>query len=62
MGSEFMEKVKSSLVDVIKESDFSDKIKDRIKGIICPLVDNMQEKFGNHLSSMKSKLTSSTQA
>jgi peptidoglycan hydrolase-like protein with peptidoglycan-binding domain len=62
MGSEFMEKVKSSLADVIKESDFSDKIKDRIKGIICPLVDNMQEKFGNHLSSMKSKLTSSTQA
>jgi hypothetical protein len=56
MGGDFMDFVRNSLYDVIKSSDFGDKVKEKISGIVCPLVDNMSEKFGNQLDSMKSSL------
>ena len=56
MGGDFMDFVRNSLYDVIKNSDFSEKIKEKISGIVCPLVDNMSEKFSNQLDSMKSSL------
>jgi hypothetical protein len=56
MGGDFMDFVRNSLTDVIKNSDFSEKIKEKISGIVCPLVDNMSEKFSNQLDSMKSSL------
>ena len=56
MGGDFMDFVRNSLYDVIKSSDFGDKVKEKISGIVCPLVDKMSEKFGNQLDSMKSSL------
>lgn len=56
MGGDFMDFVRNSLYDVIKNSDFAQKIEEKIAGIVCPLVDNMSNKFSNHLDSMKSSL------
>ena len=56
MGGDFMDFVRNSLYDVIKDSDFAQKIEEKIAGIVCPLVDNMSDKFSNQLDSMKSSL------
>ena len=58
MGSEFMDVVRNSLYDVIKNSDLADKIEGRISSIVCPLVERMSGKFSDHLDSMKSSLIS----
>jgi hypothetical protein len=56
MGGDFMDFVRNSLYDVIKDSNFAQKVEEKIAGIVCPLVDNMSDKFSNHLESMKSSL------
>jgi len=56
MGGDFMDFVRNSLYDVIKDSDFAQKIEEKIAGIVCPLVDNISDKFSNQLDSMKSSL------
>ena len=48
----------AQLYDVIKNSDFADKVESRISGIVCPLVQQMTGKFSDHLSGMKSSLIS----
>ena len=58
MGNVFMDTVRNSLYDVIKNSDFADKVESRISGIVCPLVQQMTGKFSDHLSGMKSSLIS----
>jgi hypothetical protein len=58
MGNVFMDTVRNSLYDVIKNSDFADKVESKISGIVCPLVQQMTGKFSNHLSGMKSSLIS----
>jgi hypothetical protein len=58
MGNIFMDTVRNSLYDVIKNSDFADKVESRISGIVCPLVQQMSGKFSDHLSGMKSSLIS----
>jgi len=58
MGNIFMDTVRNSLYDVIKNSDFADKVESRISGIVCPLVQQMTGKFSDHLSGMKSSLIS----
>lgn len=54
--SEFTNIVKSTLHDVIKDSDFSSRLEGRISGIVCPLVEKMSSKFGQKLDNMKSTL------
>jgi hypothetical protein len=58
MGNVFMDTVRNSLYDVIKDSNFADKVESRISGIVCPLVQQMNSKFSDHLSGMKSSLIS----
>jgi hypothetical protein len=58
MGNIFMDTVRNSLYDVIKDSDFAGKVESRISGIVCPLVQQMTGKFSDHLSGMKSSLIS----
>ena len=58
MGADFMDYVRNSLYDVIKQSDFADKIESKISGIICPLVERMSGKFSEQLGTMKSSLIS----
>ena len=58
MGNIFMDTVRNSLYDVIKNSDFADKVESKISGIVCPLVQRMTGKFSDHLSGMKSSLIS----
>lgn len=58
MGNVFMDTVRNSLYDVIKGSDFADKVESRISGIVCPLVQQMNSKFSDHLNGMKSSLIS----
>ena len=58
MGGDFMDVVRGSLYDVIRNSDFAEKVEGRISGIICPLVEKMSGKFDNHLNSMKTSLIS----
>lgn len=58
MGGDFMDFVRNSLYDVIKQSDFADKIESKISGIVCPLVERMSGKFEEQLGSMKSSLIS----
>jgi hypothetical protein len=57
-GGDFMDIVRNTLSDVISKSDFSDKLEERISGIVCPLVDKMSNKFGEKLTNMKSTLIS----
>lgn len=59
MGGDFMDIVRNTLADVISGSDFSQKLEERISGIVCPLVDRMSGKFGERLDNMKSTLISS---
>lgn len=56
MGGEFMQIVRGALKDVIEDSDFADKINDRITRVICPIVDMMDDKFNSQMESMKSSL------
>jgi len=58
MGGDFMDYVRNSLYDVIKQSDFADKIESKISGIVCPLVERMSSKFNEQLGTMKSSLIS----
>lgn len=58
MGGDFMDYVRNSLYDVIKQSDFADKIESKISGIVCPLVERMSSKFSEQLGTMKSSLIS----
>ncbi len=58
MGGDFMDYVRNSLYDVIKQSDFADKIESKISGIVCPLVERMSSKFTEQLGTMKSSLIS----
>jgi len=50
MGGDFMDYVRNSLYDVIKQSDFADKIESKISGIVCPLVERMSSKFTEQLA------------
>jgi len=62
MGNAFMDVVRNSLYDVIRNSDFANRIESSISGIICPIVQKMTDSFAGHLGSMKSKLVGNTQA
>jgi hypothetical protein len=62
MGGVFMDGIRNSLYDVIRNSDFADKISHSISGIICPLVEKMTGKFEKHFEGMKSNLIGNIQA
>jgi hypothetical protein len=62
MGSVFMDGVRNSLYDVIRNSDFANRIESSISGIVCPLVDKMSGGFAKKLGSMKTNLIGNIQA
>ncbi len=62
MGNVFMDAVRNSLYDVIRNSDFAHRIESGIAGIICPLVEKMSGSFAKKLGTMKSSLIGNTQA
>jgi hypothetical protein len=62
MGNVFMDAVRNSLYDVIRNSDFANRIESSISGIVCPLVDKMSGGFAKKLGSMESNLIGNTQA
>lgn len=62
MGNIFMDAVRNSLYDVIRNSDFAHRIESGISGIICPLVEKMSGSFAKKLGTMKSSLIGNTQA
>jgi hypothetical protein len=61
MGSVFMDAIRNSLYDVIRNSDFAERIESSISGIVCPLVDKMSGSFAKKLGNMKTNLIGNTQ-
>ena len=61
MGGDFADVIRNSLHDVVKTSNFSDKIEEKIGEMVCPLVNQISGIFGNKLDSMKSSLISPQQ-
>lgn len=61
MGNVFMDAVRNSLYDVIRNSDFAQRIETSISGVVCPLVDKMSSSFAKKLGNMKSSLIGNTQ-
>lgn len=57
-GGQFMEIVRGSFASVIKNSDIQTRLETNIKSIITPLIDNVQTKFEQLLSNMRSNLVS----
>jgi len=58
MGGDFADIIRNSLHDVVKTSNFSEKIEEKIGEMVCPLVDQISGVFGNKLDAMKSSLIS----
>lgn len=54
----FMDYVRNTLYDVIRESDIVQKLEDRISGIVCPITAGLTSKFEDKLTDMKSSLSS----
>lgn len=58
-GSKFQINVTSTLNEIIRDSDFADKLEPKILKIVCPLIDKMNEKFESKVIDIRTKLLSS---
>ena len=58
-GSKFQINVTSTLNDIIRDSDFADKLEPKILKIVCPLIDKMNEKFESKVIDIRTKLLGS---
>jgi len=62
MGNVFMDGIRNALYDVIRGSDFAQRIENSIAGVVCPIVDKLTGKFEDSIGTMKNKLIGNTQA
>jgi peptidoglycan hydrolase-like protein with peptidoglycan-binding domain len=62
MGNVFMDGIRNALYDVIRSSDFAQRIENSIAGVVCPIVDKLTGKFEDSIGTMKNKLIGNTQA
>lgn len=58
-GSKFQINVTSTLNEIIRDSDFADKLEPKILKIVCPLIDKMNEKFESKVIDIRTKLLGS---
>ena len=61
LGGNFADVIRNSLYDVVRTSNFAEKIEEKIGEMVCPLVNQISGIFGNKLDSMKSSLISPQQ-
>jgi len=56
LGNAFIDVVRNSLYDVVRNSDLAQKLENNLSTVLCPLVDKMSSKFSDKLENMKSSL------
>lgn len=58
LGGGISDVIRNTLYDVVRNSDFAQKLEASLAGLVCPVVSKMTSKFENKLSGMKSNLIS----
>ena len=57
-GGGITDVIRNTLYDVVRNSDFAQKLEGSLSGLVCPVVSKMTSKFEDKLSGMKSNLIS----